>query len=56
MEPEVPAADFDIPTDIPDPVWNVPDPVLDTSAVVSNFPEIAGDIADLPDIPDIPQI
>ena len=55
-EPEVPKVDFSIPTDIPDPVWDVPDPVLDTRVVLSEVPEIAGDIQDLPDIPDIPQI
>lgn len=55
-EPEVPAVDFDIPTEIPDPVWDIPDPVMDTSVITSSFPEIAGDIADLPEIPDIPQI
>ncbi len=55
-EPEVPKADFSIPMDIPDPVWNVPDPVLDTKVVLSEVPEIAGDIQELPDIPDIPQI
>lgn len=55
-EPNVPKVDFDVPTDIPDPVWDIPDPVMDTSAVVSDFPEINGNIADLPDLPDIPQI
>lgn len=55
-EPEVPAVDFDVPTGIPDPVWDIPDPVMDTSSVLTSFPEIAGDIADLPEIPDIPTI
>ncbi len=41
---------------IPDPVWDVPDPVMDTGAVLSDFPEINGDIPDLPDIPDIPKL
>ncbi|MDE5564866.1 MAG: hypothetical protein K2I93_06900, partial [Oscillospiraceae bacterium] len=55
-EPELPDVD-----DIPAPVWNVPDSttkpdvLTDTSSILSNFPEIAGDIPDLPDIPDIPQ-
>ncbi|MBE6851690.1 MAG: hypothetical protein E7504_08220 [Ruminococcus sp.] len=55
-EPEVPKVDFSIPTDIPDPVWDVPDPVMNTEVILSDIPEISGDIQDLPDIPDIPQI
>ncbi len=56
-EPELPDVD-----DIPAPVWNVPDNstkseiLTDTSSILSDFPEIAGDIPDLPDIPDIPQL
>ncbi len=55
-EPEVPKVDFDIPTDISDPVWDIPDPVMDTGSILSTVPDISGDIQDLPDIPDIPQI
>ncbi len=50
-EPEMPNGNA-----IPDPVWDVPDPVMDTGAVLSDFPEINGDIPDLPDIPDIPKL
>ncbi len=56
-EPE-PVPDISVPSgsDIPDPVWDVPDPVLDTGTILSDFPEINGDIPDLPDIPDIPTL
>lgn len=56
-EPELPDVDA-----IPAPVWNAPDSnaspdaLTDTSTILSDFPEIAGDIPDLPELPDIPQI
>ncbi len=58
---EVPAAQeqetrIPDPAETPDPVWDIPDPVMDTSVVTSSFPEVAGTIADLPEVPDIPKI
>lgn len=55
-EPELPDTDFSVPTDIPDPVWDIPDPAMNTADILSDFPEVNGDIPDLPDIPDIPKI
>ncbi len=56
VPPLTPVQDVPSVSDIPAPVWDVPDPVMDTSIITSDFPEINGDIPDLPDIPDIPQI
>ncbi len=55
-EPELPDTNFDIPTEIPDPVWDLPDPAMNTAEILSDFPEVNGDIPDLPDIPDIPKL
>ncbi len=55
-EPELPDTNFDIPTEIPDPVWDLPDPAMNTADILSDFPEVNGDIPDLPDIPDIPKL
>lgn len=66
-EPELPRAE-DIPDtkwDMPEPElpkWDVPDPspipdpVTDSAVILSEVPDIAGDIPDLPELPDIPQI
>lgn len=54
--PLTPVQDVPSVSEIPAPVWDVPDPVMDTSIITSDFPEINGEIPDLPDIPDIPKI
>lgn len=53
-----PEPEIEVPSgnDIPDPVWDVPDPVMDTGSILSDFPEVNGDIPDLPEVPDIPQL
>lgn len=57
----IPEEDAEVPPPLPEETAPVPeappaDPVTDTSVIVSDFPEITGDIPDLPEIQDIPKL